>query len=581
MFSPFKEQLLKSPNPQAKKLRVGLMINEDKLIPVFAEIIKDLNASDFVDLCLVITKRTYPVAKRSALSRIWGFRKYLTDKKLRATLLFRLYSLIDARQNKDVTLFDEVSIADQLRGISRLEVAPEEKGFSDYFLPDDITLIQAENLDVLLRFGFRILRGDILTSAKYGVWSYHHGDQDFYRGSPPYFWEQAEGASLHGVILQILNERLDDGKVLLKGRFAARKQFSLKKTKVTPYMGSQHFVLDQLRRLHSEGGETFVASLGTPQPFLGKKAIYRSPTNFEMLGWIFRYSLEKLQSRVNKRETFSHWRIGIRKRDDAYLERLRQGVTEVDYRWLESPRDHFWADPRLFDYKGKTFLFFEDYSYSNSRGVIACAEVDDEFRLSNIVTVLDTGKHASFPHVFEDQGHIYMVPETSEEGTVSLYVAVDFPKKWEKIKTLVDLPCVDTIVWKQDGLWWLVTSYSFGFGHTHTILIYNSSSLMGEWQLHPSAPFAPDVRFARNAGSIISDQSGNLFRVSQSSEHSYGSSIAFHKIIELTPRKYSETIERVVLPSVISTMRGIHSFSQSTKFEAIDAVWNELKTDVA
>jgi hypothetical protein len=41
------------------------------------------------------------------------------------------------------------------------------------------------------------------------VWSYHHGDNEFYRGGPPHFWELYEKAPLSGVILQVLTEELD------------------------------------------------------------------------------------------------------------------------------------------------------------------------------------------------------------------------------------------------------------------------------------------------------------------------------------------------------------------------------------
>jgi hypothetical protein len=587
MFSTFRTHLYKTRNSENSKLRVGLMLNDSKLIRVFAEVVKDLKASDFVDIRLVIVRNSGDKKKihpKSVFEKIWGLRKHILDKYLRSTLFFRLYSLLDDRRNKEIPYFDEVSIDDLLKGIPCVEVQPFEKGFSDYFSSEDSDFVKSQNLDVLFRFGFRILRGDILEGAKYGVWSYHHGDQDYYRGSPPYFWEMVEGAYLNGAVLQILNEKLDGGKVLIKGRFASEKSMSIKKNKVAPYLGSQHFVIDQLRRLHSLGWAEYSKLLEPTTPYCGKRAIYRSPTNFEMFNWFKSRAAEKLANRLNRREVVSHWRIGLRKKqpnDGEVLSRFRNGLIENDYRWFDSPKGHFWADPVLYDLNGVSYLFFEDYIYEQKRAVIACAVVTSNLDLIDVTTVLDTGAHASFPFVFNDGQCIYMVPETFEDGTVSLYKSESFPHAWTKVKVLINLPCVDTVVWKQNGLWWLSTSYNFNKGHAHTKLLFSCETLLGDWTLHPDAPFAPDVRYARNAGPILHTSDGKSYRVSQSAEYFYGGSIAFHEINELSSSHYREALVLKVGPASNSTMRGIHSFTTSENFEGVDGVWNELFSEVA
>lgn len=35
------------------------------------------------------------------------------------------------------------------------------------------------------------------------------------------------------------------------------------------------------------------------------------------------------------------------------------------------PKDEFWADPFLFEYQGKRYVFFENYSYVTKRGKIS------------------------------------------------------------------------------------------------------------------------------------------------------------------------------------------------------------------
>ena len=47
----------------------------------------------------------------------------------------------------------------------------------------DIDNIKFLNLDLLIRAGSGILKGDILNVCKNGIISFHHGDNDIYRKS--------------------------------------------------------------------------------------------------------------------------------------------------------------------------------------------------------------------------------------------------------------------------------------------------------------------------------------------------------------------------------------------------------------
>ena len=114
-----------------------------------------------------------------------------------------------------------------LAGIGSIEVEPMGKKFIHKFPPDALEKIRAKELDVILRFGFNILSGEILTVARYGVWSYPHGDNDFYRGGPPHFGELVEKSPLSGVILQVLTEELNSGLVLCKSLFSTEQTQAL------------------------------------------------------------------------------------------------------------------------------------------------------------------------------------------------------------------------------------------------------------------------------------------------------------------------------------------------------------------
>ena len=103
--------------------------------------------------------------------------------------------------------------------VPHIQCVPMADGTGQRFEHDDLAAIAAYRPDVLLRFGFGILKGDILSLPRYGVWSYHHGDEEKYRGQPPVFWEMYEGGTVVGALLQRLTERLDAGFILQKGWF--------------------------------------------------------------------------------------------------------------------------------------------------------------------------------------------------------------------------------------------------------------------------------------------------------------------------------------------------------------------------
>lgn len=111
-----------------------------------------------------------------------------------------------------------VDLSGSLSKIPSIRCKLIRKGkFSNYFSEPDVRNIRSYDLDFILRFAPGIIRGDILGAARYGIWSYHHDDEEKYRGGPPCFWEIYHGDPRTGAILQRLTNRLDAGIILRKG----------------------------------------------------------------------------------------------------------------------------------------------------------------------------------------------------------------------------------------------------------------------------------------------------------------------------------------------------------------------------
>src|SRR5580765_3138901 len=211
-------------------LRVCLLLDSPKLSGFFARIIEDIQASNFSNLELLVYRKAHPTsaAANPTRSPLNNLMRRLFDSKLRKRTLYRLYlDLIDKRMKQANHPLDKRDCSDLLAGIDRIDVEPIGQKFVHRFPDEALEQIRAKKLDVLIRFGFNILHGDILKAARYGVWSYHHGDNDFYRGGPAHFWELHEGSPLSGVILQVLTEELDGGLVLCKSLFTTQPTISM------------------------------------------------------------------------------------------------------------------------------------------------------------------------------------------------------------------------------------------------------------------------------------------------------------------------------------------------------------------
>jgi methionyl-tRNA formyltransferase len=94
-----------------------------------------------------------------------------------------------------------------------VECEPVSAGGAWNTLPDDVTDDIGRTCDVVIRFGFGLLKGDILSATKHGVLSVHTSDIREYRGMGP------KVSFLHDdttatITLQQLSEEIDGGNIV-------------------------------------------------------------------------------------------------------------------------------------------------------------------------------------------------------------------------------------------------------------------------------------------------------------------------------------------------------------------------------
>jgi len=556
-------QFLSLPGDPAP-LRIGVLLDGWKLPAVFRAVLEDICTSNFATLSLLVfNDDTTAAAPAHGAAR---YLRTLTDPLRRRHALFTAYqALLEPRFVIEDDPLAPVDCHDILDPVPAIHVAPERRGFVHRFPAAAVERLKKEQLDVLLRFGFNILRGDVLDAARCGVWSYHHGDNEFYRGVPPGFWEMAEGNPLTGVVLQRLTEELDGGLVLVKATYTTASVLSMARNRYGPYWGGRHFVIQKLRELRRDGW-TSVQERAVPRaPYRGHRELYRRPTNLEVIGWGLRRVLPRAWRRVRERGLIPTWEIGLRSSTRALYEEPAGGSP---FTFNAAPARHFWADPCLAEHEGVRYVFFEDYSADTGSGVIGVARVDEQGHMVEPRQVLGRPYHLSYPHVFGHAGEWYMIPESSAAGVIELYRAVRFPDEWVRVQTLLEIAGLDTTVFEHGGRWWMFTTPYIGQHHASVTLLFMADAPEGPWIQHPCSPISSDVRVARSAGPVIRE-GARLLRVSQNCGGSYGRNVVFSEIVELTPNGYRERpVTEAFSPR--SADIGMHTYGRLGTWEVID-----------
>ena len=194
---------------------------------------------------------------------------------------YKCYSFIDSKINNRVENNPFIKKEfDTENKIKTIFIEPKETKFSDYFSQKDIKELKIYDIDIFLRFGFRILRGNILKVANYGLWSFHHGDSATNRGGPSGFWEVYEERNVSGVTLQVLSEDLDGGMVLSKGLYSTVKR-SMFLNKVNFYNKSADLLINELNKLYNFGANKYfkMVSKNNNTPTFYDNKLYKPPSN--------------------------------------------------------------------------------------------------------------------------------------------------------------------------------------------------------------------------------------------------------------------------------------------------------------
>lgn len=523
-------------------MKVGVLINQGKLTRFYAKLILELNVISNIEIVLLELKQNSS-PKKSFMKSLWySYVPFSIFMKFEKRLLkIKEYPL----DYVDCPLSDKVPklTFDNLR----------ESPYSE-LSNSDIARISQEKFDVLLRVGWGIIKGELLNVPKFGIWSLHHGDNDNYRGKPALFWEYYHSNEIVGAILQRLTDKLDGGEIIDRLTTNVNKYY-ITNGYYQVYYKSLDLIIDNIEYLMNNG---HLRKFDCISKFYTKK-IYRSPNVLKQLYLIIKLILSNIVRVLNKVRKFS-WFIYIVKSSNKEL--------LYKYKPLMNNKGYFSADPFLFDCNGSTFLFFEEASLKSGIGHISYTNLNDQTQKG---IALKEDFHLSFPNVFSDGEDIFMIPETRNSNSISLYKCIEFPDKWEKSKTLLNnLSAVDSEIVKIDDTYYLFTSISRTkyVVNSDNLYLYYSDSLNNEFIPHQCNPISRDARYSRMGGKVFFEN-GKYYRVSQNQSKGYGSGINILEIVTISKFEYKEVLVQSVMANSISK-KGLHTYNFNSNYSVID-----------
>jgi hypothetical protein len=479
-------------------------------------------------------------------------RKYLSS------LLYRICRRIFYHPHA-VHLVDMKSL---LINVPLIHCETEKKGFSDYFSHADVQQISDIKLDFILRFGFSIIRGKILGSARYGIWSFHHGDEEKYRGGPPGLWEIIFREPVTGAILQRLTDRLDSGIILKKGYFKTLGH-SWSGTIDQLYTETAHWPLQVVTDIRNH-----VADMDNIIESHTRAPVYRIPTNMKMCRFLLNYFRNNVSFQIQDLFKSEKWNIGI---INQPLTKCLEPSGLIAPEWLpERKRHHYAADPFAIPNDNSCELFFESYGYRKSKGEISRIILDPStFEVTGETTVLSKSWHLSYPYLLFSDDSWYCIPESAGNRKIDLYQIDKSGGGIQHVKTLLDeIDAVDPTLFFYNGLWWLFFTRKY-LSDTHLFAWY-SDRFSGPFEPHKNNPVKSDVRASRPAGTPFL-YNGSLFRPAQDCSLTYGGRIIILQVVKLTPEAFEEKWVTSIEPFNNSAYcKGTHTIAWAGNYTVVD-----------
>ncbi|MDA7464829.1 hypothetical protein N8896_01020 [Candidatus Pelagibacter ubique] len=550
-----------------KKLKVGFLINNFDVDFYTLDLIKHVKKSDLYFDPVIIHGYKKNKLFFEKLKWIKGFGLLKGIDRIIIILTLRLIKFIEIFnvKKKFPNYIKRYNLKNQInfRELKVDGVWSKSKLYLE-FGKKELEIISKEDFDCIIRCGSGILRGQILDLPKFGILSFHHGDNRVNRGGPSGFWEVMKNEPSSGFIIQKLTNQLDAGDILLRGNIMTANFFTLNHAQL---LEKSHFFLKKILDDIAFTGRMEIEK----KTVLYSKNILKINRPIILIRYLFKILFPIIFKNISKYFISKSivWSVAYKKkaRNQNFFD------STDNYKKINNPKNRFFADPFVFKFKERNIIFVEDYSFKKGKGNISAIELnEDENKF--LGSVLEEDFHLSFPYVFQNDDDIYMIPETSQINEIRLYKCTQFPKIWKLEKILMkNISAADTMLIKKDLNWFMLTnicSSSIGDHQSELHIFYNDNFISTDWKpLKQGNPVIFDSNKARNGG--IFYLNNKIYRVNQiHGKAHYGRSFGINELITINKNTYIEKRIKNIEPNFIKKIVGTHHFNANLNYSVID-----------
>ncbi len=258
--------------------------------------------------------------------------------------------------------------------------------------------------------------------------------------------------------------------------------------------------------------------------------------------------------------------------DPTALSALRQQVV-----WLPDPGTwRYLADPFGVQRGNATHVFVEAFDYRTKHAVIEHHEFGPGLVWRQKTTALARPFHLSYPYLVEQDGEVFMIPESQRNNEVALYRARQFPDDWVRETALLPgLPGAEASVLQHEGRWWmfftLVGPQARDQRELHAAY---ADRLTGPWKTCDQNPILVDRAGARPGGTPFVGPDGRVVLPVQDCSATYGGALRFLHFTTLDPRHITvEHLPGRLTGDLISATHhdGLHTLSACGNLTLLDA----------
>jgi len=350
-----------------------------------------------------------------------------------------------------------------------------------------------------------------------------------------------------------------EGRVLAKGVYSTRRNGAQNEALL---LGKVPLLIRQAIEAREQPQSQVMTVVPPARPSLPNAALRRYAFGIAKYQWSHR--LEDLQRRLGRRPGM--WALYFGRGDIATtpLDNLREA---------RASSNDYWADPFLWRWQGRLYVFFEAYNYPTALGRIAVGELTENgFEL--LGDVLATPYHVSYPFLVEHAGDLLMIPESVAVNRVEIWRCIEFPHRFERIATAFEgQQIADLTLFCRDGQWWAFCAMASDGVRDMNSELYAfavDGPLLREVVPHKRNPIVTDSRHSRPGGRIF-ERDGRWYRPSHNNSHGvYGYGLNLKEITALTPDDFEEVPVRAIRPDFSSGLIGTHHLDSCDDVFVID-----------